>query len=96
MRLTSNWHSHMTNPFWKESDSAAWIKEGRQKLYYVDVPVGWKYGFPKAIPNNGVDSVSDIYEWVVANGYPKEEMDRMGSSFYIRMWTYLVPESKSP
>ena len=40
----------MTNPFWKESDSAAWIKEGRQKLYYVDVPVGWKYGFPKAIP----------------------------------------------
>ena len=83
----------MVGPFWKESDSAAWIKEGNQTLYYVDVPEGWMYGFPKAIPNSAIDSVSAIYEWVLDKGYPKEKMDRMGSTFYIRIWANTSPDT---
>ena len=38
----------------------------------VDPPNGWKYGFPKQFDpyRDG-----DIRKWLVANGYPQEEID---------------------
>ena len=36
----------------------------------IDPPSGWKYGFPKPIP----DEVKDIKKWLVENGYPQEEI----------------------
>ena len=48
----------------------------------IDPPSGWKYGFPKPIP----DEVKDIKKWLVDNGYPQEEIDEFGEHFYCRYW----------
>jgi hypothetical protein len=49
----------------------------------IDPPSGWKYGFPKALPDPEPD---DLIEWMAANGYPKEEIDGLGKHFCFRMW----------
>lgn len=48
----------------------------------IDPPSGWKYGFPKPLP----DDVEDVYKWLVANGYPQAEIDACGDYFYCRHW----------
>jgi hypothetical protein len=48
---------------------------------YVDPPSGWKYGFPKAWNGEG-----DMYEWLVEEGYPQSEIDKLGKYFYVRCW----------
>jgi hypothetical protein len=48
----------------------------------IDPPSGWKYGFPKAIPDN----VENVKEWLVINGYPQKEIDDCGKYFYCRYW----------
>ena len=40
----------------------------------IDPPSGWKYGFPKPIP----DEVEDVLEWLVGEGYPQSEIDACG------------------
>lgn len=52
------------------------------KKMYIDPPSGWKYGFPKVIPND----VEDINSWLVQNGYPQKEIDSCGKHFYYRCW----------
>ena len=49
---------------------------------WIDPPSGWRYGFPKIMP----DGVTDIHKWLVENGYPQEEIDKMGEHFYCRYW----------
>ena len=51
----------------------------------IDPPSGWKYGFPKPIP----DDVKDINKWLVEQGYPQEEIDSYGEYFYCRYWEQL-------
>jgi hypothetical protein len=46
---------------------------------YIDPPSGWKYGFPKELPNH----VTDINKWLVENGYPQREIDRLGEFFHV-------------
>ena len=48
----------------------------------VDPPSGWKYGFPKAKP----DDATNLIAWLLSEGYPQSEIDKMGSSFFIRAW----------
>ena len=48
----------------------------------VDPPSGWKYGFPKEMP---LDE-EDLIQWLIANGYPKQEIDQLGEHFYVRIW----------
>jgi hypothetical protein len=48
----------------------------------IDVPSGWKYGFPKPIPND----VKDTHVWLIEQGYPKELIDELGEYFYCRYW----------
>lgn len=48
----------------------------------IDPPSGWKYGFPKELPK-GVENVT---EWLIENGYPKSEIDKMGEHFYCSHW----------
>jgi hypothetical protein len=47
----------------------------------IDPPSGWKYGFPKEAP---LDESININKWLVENGYPQEEIDRLGEYFYCR------------
>ena len=55
----------------------------------VDPPNGWRYGFPKQF-NPSRDG--NIREWLVANGYPQQEIDSFKSAFTVRSW--IVPEDK--
>jgi hypothetical protein len=48
----------------------------------IDPPSGWKYDFPKPIPDN----VTDVLTWLVENGYPKYLIDELGDDFACRYW----------
>ena len=48
-----------------------------------DPPSGWKYGFPKPIPE---EVGQDILPWLLSEGYPQEEIDKCGKYFYVRYW----------
>lgn len=45
-----------------------------------DPASGWKYGFPKPIPQ---DRLGDVENWLIEEGYPEE----MAKSLpYVRYW----------
>ena len=46
------------------------------KKLMIDPPSGWKYGFPKPIQEElfTLGSDSDLEEWLVGEGYPKEDV----------------------
>ena len=48
----------------------------------IDPPGGWRYGFPKAIPQD----VTDTQKWLIENGYPQQEIDACGDYFFVRHW----------
>jgi hypothetical protein len=48
----------------------------------IDPPSGWKYGFPKVLP----DDVTDNLKWLVENGYPQSEIDSFDDMFVCRHW----------
>jgi hypothetical protein len=50
-----------------------------------DPPSGWKYGFPKPVPKD-FNTSEEFYSWLVSEGYPREDIDRMGNHFYCRYW----------
>ena len=50
----------------------------------VDPPSGWRWGFPKVYDR--VEHGSDMLAWLVREGYPQSEIDRMGDHFYVRQW----------
>ena len=50
--------------------------------HMIDPPSGWKYGFPKELPKG----ITNTMAWLVENGYPQKEIDRMGDHFYCRHW----------
>lgn len=67
-----------------------------RKLYYeqkedlvkwIDPPSGWKYGFPKPIPEN----ITNTIEWLVENGYPETEIEKLGEYFFCRY--YYAPKT---
>lgn len=60
------------------------------KVHMIDPPGGWKYGFPKAMPN---PEPADFYGWLVSEGYPQKEIDSMGEHFYCRQWEEEIPET---
>ena len=44
------------------------------KITIIDPPSGWKYGFPKPIPE---DRKKDSMVWLVEQGYPQSEIDAL-------------------
>jgi len=48
----------------------------------IDPPSGWRYGFPKPLP----EGVNNVNKWLVENGYPQQEIDALGEHFYCRFW----------
>tara|TARA_B100002019_G_C21141646_1_gene533567 strand:+ start:576 stop:788 length:213 start_codon:yes stop_codon:yes gene_type:complete len=58
-----------------------------KKILMVDPDEGWKYGFPKALPNNLRNK--DITEWLIQSGYPRERVEMWESKLGhipCRMW----------
>jgi len=54
----------------------------KMKVKMIDPPSGWKYGFPKEIPEH----VDDTCKWLIDNGYPEKLIEDFGDSFYVRGW----------
>lgn len=50
-------------------------------MRYVDPPSGWLYGFPKLWDGKG-----NMYEWLISEGYPKKEIEKLGNHFFVRSW----------
>ena len=50
----------------------------------VDPPSGWRYGFPRVYDR--LEHGDDVIAWLVQEGYPQAEIDRMGEHFYVRQW----------
>ena len=48
---------------------------------WIDPSSGWRYGFPKMW-----DQTGDMQEWLLSEGYPQQEIDACGKSFYVRQW----------
>ena len=46
-----------------------------KKELVIDPPNGWKYGFPKIMPQELVGTTEGLSEWLVANGYPEEDLE---------------------
>ena len=38
---------------------------------YIDPPSGWKYGFPKELP----EGIEDLRAWLIENGYPEKDVE---------------------
>tara|TARA_B110000977_G_scaffold183579_1_gene246377 strand:+ start:323 stop:553 length:231 start_codon:yes stop_codon:yes gene_type:complete len=56
------------------------------KTTMVDPPSGWKYGFPKALPNP-LPQPWSLTLWLISEGYPEIELAKHGDFFqYVRMW----------
>ena len=63
-----------------------------------DPPGGWKYGFPKQLPDHMAVTLSKqptddantfgktVMDWLVDQGYPQNEIDRYGDHFWMRYW----------
>lgn len=49
----------------------------------IDPPSGWRYGFPKPIPE---ERKNDSLVWLVEQGYPKHLIYELGEPFYCRYW----------
>jgi hypothetical protein len=56
----------------------------------IDPPSGWRYGFPKLIPE---ERNNDVLVWLVEQGYPQEEIDDLEEYFYCRYWEHSEPSS---
>jgi len=56
----------------------------KRQVTIIDPPSGWRYGFPRALPEN-FDSTKTL-EWLVEQGYPQHEIDSLGEHFYCRYW----------
>jgi hypothetical protein len=54
-----------------------------KKVTYIDPPSGWKYGFPMALPDPAPEK---MLEWLLEQGYPQFEIDKLGKNFYCRYW----------
>ena len=61
----------------------------RKQVTMIDPPSGWKYGFPKVLPK---EAQGRNLEWLVENGYPQSEIDKMKDHFYVRYWIEEVDE----
>lgn len=68
--------------------------DNQNKIYdrpiMVDPPAGWKYigpdglAFPKLY--DPTKEQVPLLQWLVKQGYPQSEIDRMGSFFRCRFW----------
>ena len=55
-----------------------------KKVTMIDLPEGWKYGWPKAIPTEYLKSDLILRMWIISNGYPDEYVDT--AMRYYRCW----------
>jgi hypothetical protein len=63
----------------------------KKMVTFIDPPAGWKYGFPKAVPD---PQPENMLEWLLEQGYPQKEIDACGKHFYTRYWQEEVEDEQ--
>jgi hypothetical protein len=63
-----------------------------KKIIWIDLPSGWKWGFPKWIPANEFEANFNLREWIIQNGYPRELILEFGDQFHYRIWEETIAE----
>lgn len=58
----------------------------KKTVLMCDPPSGWKYGFPKALPEDCIDNWRKQNEWMIKEGYPEKLIREFGDNFFIRYW----------
>jgi hypothetical protein len=56
----------------------------------IDPPMGWRYGFPKKLPDPLPDNV---LEWLFSEGYPRSLYEELKTCFHCR---YIYEEGETP
>tara|TARA_B100001093_G_scaffold69985_1_gene60472 strand:+ start:826 stop:1041 length:216 start_codon:yes stop_codon:yes gene_type:complete len=57
------------------------------KVTMIDPDEGWRYGFPKMLPNELKGK--DVTEWLIEKGYPIEKMEEWNNTLgYVPMRTW--------
>lgn len=56
-----------------------------KKVLMVDPPSGWKFGFPRPLPEEYKNS-EKFYTWLEECGYPKKLIESFGENFFCRYW----------
>jgi hypothetical protein len=72
-----------------DASNVTWCGRMTNKVLMIDPPSGWKYGFPKVMPDPRPE---DTRAWLIANGYPEKEILSCGDYFYCRYWETEVEE----
>lgn len=63
----------------------------RKECLFIDPPSGWRYGFPKEAPENIREmGKEELHIWLVANGYPREEIDFVDGDITCRFFVQEV------
>ena len=76
--ILSKWY--MTPEAFKKVTEGEDTEETKDDKYYWIEPLnGWKWGFPKKISYDNY--LGDTMEWFVKNGYPKNEIEKLGKHF---------------
>jgi hypothetical protein len=63
----------------------------KKTVIMCDPPSGWKYGFPKPIPQDVWDDKTTL-KWLLEEGYPQHEIDALGDHFHCRYWEEEIDE----
>jgi hypothetical protein len=45
----------------------------RNRVTLCDPPSGWRYGFPKPLPDS-VNTKEEIKDWLIKEGYPEKDI----------------------
>jgi hypothetical protein len=61
-----------------------------KKVTIYDPPSGWKYGFPKPIPEPVQNGKKDFKQWILDQGYPEKDIDL--ALKYGRYWEEYIDE----
>ena len=57
------------------------------KVTMIDPDEGWKYGFPKMLPNELKGK--DVTKWLIEKGYPIEKLEEWNNTLgYVPMRTW--------
>jgi hypothetical protein len=73
-----------------DAPNVTWYGKMTNKVLMIDPPSGWKYGFPKVMPDPRPE---DTHAWLIANGYPEKEILSCGDHFYCRYWETKLEET---
>ena len=61
------------------------------QITYIDPPEGWKYGFPRLLPECVKGSGAALATWLEEQGYPRE---LLGVALqYSRYWTEEIEDA---